>query len=100
MNVYDFKVLSQKGEEVSLDIYKGKVLLIVNTATKCGFTPQYEALEAMYEELHDKGFVGLVELLDMNDIDNTLIEETVRYKNMGINVFNSRKFNFLLEKIK
>ena len=52
------------------------------------------------EELHDKGFVGLVELLDMNDIDNTLIEETVRYKNMGINVFNSRKFNFLLEKIK
>lgn len=60
MNVYDFKVLSQKGEEVSLDIYKGKVLLIVNTATKCGFTPQYEALEAMYEELHDKGF----EILD------------------------------------
>ena len=60
MNVYDFKVLSQKGEEVSLDIYKGKVLLIVNTATKCGFTPQYEALEAMYEELKDKGF----EILD------------------------------------
>ena len=60
MNVYDFKVLNQKGEEVSLDIYKGKVLLIVNTATKCGFTPQYEALEAMYEELKDKGF----EILD------------------------------------
>ena len=60
MNVYDFKVLNQKGEEVSLDIYKGKVLLIVNTATKCGFTPQYESLEVMYEELHDKGF----EILD------------------------------------
>ena len=60
MNVYDFKVLNQKGEEVSLDIYKGKVLLFVNTATKCGFTPQYEALEAMYEELKDKGF----EILD------------------------------------
>ena len=60
MNVYDFKVLNQKNEEVSLDMYKGKVLLIVNTATKCGFTPQYEALEAMYEELHDKGF----EILD------------------------------------
>ena len=60
MNVYDFKVLNQKGEEVSLDIYKGKVLLIVNTATKCGFTPQYEALEAMYEELKDRGF----EILD------------------------------------
>ena len=60
MNVYDFKVLNQKNEEVSLDIYKGKVLLIVNTATKCGFTPQYEALEAMSEELKDKGF----EILD------------------------------------
>ena len=60
MNVYDFKVLNQKGEEVSLDIYKGKVLLIVNTATKCGFTPQYEALEAVYEELKDQGF----EILD------------------------------------
>ena len=60
MNVYDFKVLNQKGEEVSLDIYKGKVLLIVNTATKCGFTPQYEALEAMYEEFKDQGF----EILD------------------------------------
>ena len=60
MNVYDFKVLSQKGEEVSLKDYEGKVLLIVNTATKCGFTPQYEALEAMYEELKDQGF----EILD------------------------------------
>ena len=60
MNVYDFKVLNQKGEEISLDMYKGKLLLIVNTATKCCFTPQYEALEAMYEELKDKGF----EILD------------------------------------
>ena len=60
MNVYDFEVLNQKGEKVSLREYEGKVLLIVNTATKCGFTPQYEALEAMYEELKDKGF----EILD------------------------------------
>lgn len=60
MNVYDFKVLNQKGEEVSLGIYKGKVLLIVNTATKCGFTPQYDALETMYEQLKDQGF----EILD------------------------------------
>ena len=60
MNIYDFKVLNQKGEEVSLSDYKGKVLLIVNTATKCGFTPQYEALEEMYEELKDEGF----EILD------------------------------------
>ena len=60
MNVYDFKVLNQLGEEVSLEKYKGKVLLIVNTATKCGFTPQYDALEKMYEELKDQGF----EILD------------------------------------
>ena len=60
MNVYDFKVLNQQGQEVSLDMFKGKVLLIVNTATKCGFTPQYDALENMYEELKDQGF----EILD------------------------------------
>ena len=56
MKVYDFKVLAQNGEEVSLDKYQGKVLLIVNTATKCGFTPQYDALEKMYEEYKDQGF--------------------------------------------
>ena len=60
MTVYDFKVLDQKGEEVSLSKYEGKVLLIVNTATKCGFTPQYDALEKMYEELNGEGF----EILD------------------------------------
>ena len=60
MTVYDFNVLNQKGEEVSLSQYEGKVLLIVNTATKCGFTPQYDALEKMYEELKNDGF----EILD------------------------------------
>lgn len=60
MTIYDFKVLNQKGEEVSLSQYEGKVLLVVNTATKCGFTPQYDALEKMYEELKDDGF----EILD------------------------------------
>lgn len=60
MTVYDFKVLDQQGNEVGLDKYQGKVLLIVNTATKCGFTPQYDALENMYEELKDQGF----EILD------------------------------------
>lgn len=60
MNVYDFKVLAQNGDEVSLDKYQGKVLLIVNTATKCGFTPQYDALEKMYEELNGEG----LEILD------------------------------------
>ena len=58
--VYDFKVKDRKGNEVSLNEYAGKVLLIVNTATGCGFTPHYEPLEAMYREFRDKGF----EILD------------------------------------
>ena len=56
MNIYDFKVKTRKGEEVELSTFKGKVMLIVNTATGCGFTPQYEGLEKLYEKYHDKGF--------------------------------------------
>jgi len=56
MTVYDFAVMNQSGEMASLKKFEGKVLLIVNTATKCGFTPQYDAIEAMYEELNEKGF--------------------------------------------
>ena len=59
-NVYDFNVLDRKGNEISLSEYKGKVLLIVNTATSCGFTPQYEELEALYKVYRDKG----LEILD------------------------------------
>ena len=58
--VYDFMVKDMDGNDVSLSDYKGKVLLIVNTATGCGFTPHYEPLEAMYRELKDQGF----EILD------------------------------------
>ena len=54
--VYDYSVFTKKGEEVKLEKFKGKVMLIVNTATGCGFTPQYEQLESMYEKYHDKGF--------------------------------------------
>ena len=57
--IYDFKVKDMDGKEVSLSEYKGKVLLIVNTATKCGFTPQYEELQALYEKYKDKGLVVL-----------------------------------------
>ena len=59
-SVYDFEVKDRFGSVVSLEDYRGKVLLIVNTATGCGFTPHYEPLEAMYKELKDKGF----EILD------------------------------------
>ena len=48
MKIYDFTVKNRKGEDVSLENFKGKVLLIVNTATRCGFTPQYDELEALY----------------------------------------------------
>jgi len=58
--IYDFTVKDRRGNEVSLGEYAGKVLLIVNTATGCGFTPHYEPLEAMYKDLRDKGF----EILD------------------------------------
>lgn len=54
-NIYQFNVKKNDGEEVSLEDYKGKVLLIVNTASKCGFTPQYEGLEELYKSYKDKG---------------------------------------------
>ena len=60
MSVYEFTVKDNKGNDVSLSEFKGKVLLIVNTATKCGLTPQYEGLESLYEKYKDKGF----EILD------------------------------------
>ena len=59
--VYDFSLKDKQGNEVSLEQYKCKVLLIVNTATGCGFTPQYEDLEAMYHKLQSKG----LEILDI-----------------------------------
>ena len=52
---YELTVTDAKGEEVSMSDFKGKVVLVVNTATGCGFTPQYEQLEKMYERYHDKG---------------------------------------------
>ena len=60
MNVYDFTVTAQDGSQVNLRDYAGKVLLIVNTATACGFTPQYGPMQEIYEEFHDKG----LEILD------------------------------------
>ena len=56
MGIYEIKVKTRKGEEIEMSAFKGKVLLIVNTATGCGFTPQYEGLEKLYQAYKDKGF--------------------------------------------
>lgn len=61
MSIYDYSVPQVNGEDFSLSEFKGKVILIVNTATGCGFTPHYEPLEKMYEEYHDKG----LEIIDI-----------------------------------
>lgn len=60
MNIYDLNIVKRDGTSINMSEYQGKVLLIVNTATGCGFTPQYEALENLYKVYHDKG----LEILD------------------------------------
>ena len=60
MSIYDYKVKNRNGEEIPISNYQGKILIIVNTATGCGFTPQYEGLEKLYKEYHEKG----LEILD------------------------------------
>lgn len=61
MSFYDYSVLKPNGEELSMKEFEGKVVLVVNTATGCGFTPQYKDIEAMFEKYHDDGF----EVLDI-----------------------------------
>ena len=61
MGFYDYSVTDAQGNELKMDTFKGKVVLVVNTATGCGFTPHYKDIEAMYEEFHDQGF----EVLDI-----------------------------------
>ena len=61
MSIYDYSVTTPQGEEISLKTYAGKVLIIVNTATGCGFTPHYKDLEAIYEQYHVQG----LEIIDI-----------------------------------
>ena len=61
MSIYECTIVDRKGKKVSLEDYKGKVLIIVNTATGCGFTPQYEGLEKLYKQYHEKG----LEIIDI-----------------------------------
>lgn len=56
MSVYDYEANTLQGQEESLSKYKGKVLLVVNTASKCGFTPQYKGLQEVYDKFKDRGF--------------------------------------------
>ena len=58
--IYDYTITTGKGEDLNLNDFKGKVILVVNTATGCGFTPQYEPIEKLYKDYHDKG----LEILD------------------------------------
>ena len=85
MSVYDHSAIKPDGTTVPLSDYAGKVLLIVNTATGCGFTPQYEQLEAMYAEYRDQGF----EILDFpcNQFANQTPED-----DEGIHEFCTLKF--------
>lgn len=59
MNIYDFNVLGRSDETISLEKYKGNVVLIINSATQCGFTPQYDKLQDLYERYSSQGFVIL-----------------------------------------
>ena len=59
--IYDYTITTGKGEQLNLSDYKGKVIMVVNTATGCGFTPQYAPIEQMYKDYHDKG----LEILDI-----------------------------------
>ena len=59
MSIYQFNAVNNRGEQVSLEQYQGKVLLIANTASKCGFTPQYQGLNELYQDFENKGLVVL-----------------------------------------
>ena len=61
MSIFDYSIVDRNGKEISLNEYKGKVLIIVNTATGCGFTPQYEGLEKLYKQYHESG----LEIIDI-----------------------------------
>lgn len=87
-SLYDLSFTDNKGNEVSLDAYRGKPVLIVNTASKCGFTPQYDGLQKLYEELGNKGLVVLGfpcdQFAHQEPGDDTAIEEFCSI-NYGVN---------------
>lgn len=86
MRLYDFKVKDFEGKEVSLEKYKGKVLLIINSATKCGLTPQYAGLQELYDKYREDGF----EILDFpsNQFANQAPENEDEIKRIREKEFN------------
>ena len=86
MSIYDYEVENIKGEMVSLEEYKGKVILIVNSATKCGLTPQYDELGPLYDKYKDDGFVIL-------DFPCNQFKEQAPESNEEIESFCQLKFN-------
>ena len=97
--IYDYKVKDTNGETTSLDNYKGKVLLVVNTATGCGFTPQYEGLQKLYDKYKDKGFEIISISIDekKTDWDKAMKEEKMVWKQLcdpnGFNGPVAQKYN-------
>src|SRR6201993_2718253 len=85
-SIYDFTMKSIDGQPVSLKSYKGKVVLLVNVASKCGFTPQYAGLEGLYEKYKDKGFVII-------GIPANNFAQQEPGTNEEIKTFCSRKYN-------
>ena len=87
MNVYDFHVRQMNGKELDLSVYRGNVLLIVNTASKCGFTPQFEDLEKLFQKYRDHGFMVLGfpcnQFHEQDPESNDKIAEFCRY-NYGV----------------
>ena len=91
--IYDFTVLKRDGTSFSLNELKGKVLLIVNTATGCGFTPQYEEIEALYEKYHDKG-------LEVLDFPCNQFKEQAKGSDEEIHSFCQLKYNTKFDQFK
>ena len=90
---YDIEVLNQDGSVQNLHEYEGKVLLVVNTATGCGFTPQYEALEAMYKEFKDRGF-------EILDFPCNQFAEQAKESDQEINQFCKMKYDTTFKRFK
>ncbi len=86
-DIYDFNVATITKNEQSLAKYKGKVLLIVNVASECGFTPQYEGLEKLYKTYHDQGFEILAfpcnQLEDRNQVQKNRYKTSVEQTSMS-----------------